>query len=83
LRTSAEAAFDRSIPLGVEGPSNVGNSLASVGVPATYGLGVTYRNVHASDECIEVSTIEPVHPTHRAAALRLVAGDPLRDVPSL
>jgi acetylornithine deacetylase/succinyl-diaminopimelate desuccinylase-like protein len=53
LRRSAEAAFSRPVPLAVAGPSNIGNYLASRGLPATCGFGVTYRNVHASDEAID------------------------------
>jgi succinyl-diaminopimelate desuccinylase len=79
LRRSAEAAFGRLIPLTVAGPSNVGNYLASQGVHATCGFGVTYRNIHASDEAIDVSTIEGVYRTYRTAVLSLVGPARLPD----
>ncbi|MGH2705149.1 MAG: M20 family metallopeptidase [Actinomycetota bacterium] len=72
LRASAEAAFGRNLPLAVAGPSNVGNYLASVRVPATCGLGVTYRNLHASDEAVDVASIGPVYEAYRDAVRHLV-----------
>ena len=77
LRLSAEAAFGRPVPLAVAGPSNVGNYLASVGVPATCGLGVTYRNLHGSDERIDVASVRSVYEAYRNAVRHLVGSSRL------
>jgi succinyl-diaminopimelate desuccinylase len=72
LHEAAQGAFGRDVPTGVAGPSSVGNYLATLGVPATCGFGVTYRNLHAPDECIEVASIEPVYRAYRDAVRRLL-----------
>ncbi len=69
LRTAAESAFKRRIETAVVGPSNIGNYLASLGVPATCGFGVSYDNQHAADEYIEVDTIAPVCDTYHRAVM--------------
>ena len=69
LRSAAELAFDRPIPSAISGPSNIGNYLASLGIPAAAGFGVTYDNVHATDEWCEVKSIRPVYQTYRAATI--------------
>lgn len=72
LQDAARQAFGRDIPTAIAGPSNVGNYLATLGVPATSGFGVTYRNLHAADECIDVASIDPVYRTYRTAMRRLL-----------
>jgi succinyl-diaminopimelate desuccinylase len=72
LHEAARAAFSRDVPIGIAGPSSVGNYLATLGIPATGGFGVTYRNLHAPDECVEVASIEPVYRAYRAAVRRLL-----------
>ena len=72
LHVAACAAFGRDVPTGIAGPSSVGNYLATLGVPATSGFGVTYRNLHAPDECIEVASIEPVYRAYRGAVRSLL-----------
>jgi succinyl-diaminopimelate desuccinylase len=72
LQVAACVAFGRDVPTGTAGPSNVGNYLATLGVPATSGFGVTYRNLHAPDECIEVASIEPVYGAYRSAVRSLL-----------
>jgi succinyl-diaminopimelate desuccinylase len=72
LATSASAVFDRPIPAEVVGPSNVGNYFASFGVPATAGFGVTYRGLHAVNECIEVATLQPSYETYLGAIAALM-----------
>ena len=67
LRSGAEEAFGRRPPFEVVGPSNVGNVLAELGIEATAGFGVTHRNLHAVDEAIDVSTIDPVYRSYRSA----------------
>jgi hypothetical protein len=39
----------------VAGPSDIGNYLASLGIPTTAGFGVAYRNLYGTDECIQVT----------------------------
>jgi succinyl-diaminopimelate desuccinylase len=58
----------------IAGPSNIGNYLASLGIEATAGYGVRYRNPHGTDECIDVGTIATVHAVYRAAVRSLLAG---------
>ncbi len=56
----------------VAGPSNIGNYLASLGIPATAGFGVAYRNLHGTDECIEVATIPLMQAVYHEAVLTLL-----------
>jgi succinyl-diaminopimelate desuccinylase len=52
----------------VAGPSNIGCYLASLGIEATAGFGVTYRGLHGTDECIELATISLVQAVYYQAA---------------
>lgn len=70
LQQSAEQAFSRPVRLAVSRMSNIGNYLAACGIPATCGLGVTYENVHAPDEFIELDTILPTYFAYREAVRR-------------
>jgi succinyl-diaminopimelate desuccinylase len=56
----------------VAGPSNIGNYLATLGIEATAGFGVGYRNLHGTDECIELATIPQVQATYHKAILELL-----------
>lgn len=67
LRDCAEKNFRKSVELRVCGPSNIGNFLATHGIPATCGFGVTYENLHAANECLEINSILPVYKTYRCA----------------
>jgi acetylornithine deacetylase/succinyl-diaminopimelate desuccinylase-like protein len=44
----------------VAGPSNIGNFLAGLGIPATAGFGVDYRGLHGTDERIRLDSVPPV-----------------------
>jgi succinyl-diaminopimelate desuccinylase len=68
LQEAAERILGHRPPADVAGPSNAGNYLATLRIPATSGFGVAYRNVHAADECIELRTIEPVYQVYHLAA---------------
>jgi succinyl-diaminopimelate desuccinylase len=68
LSRAAAAILGRPVPVQVVGPSNVGNYLASRGVPATSGFGARYRALHAADECIEVASLLPVYHVYLRAA---------------
>jgi len=57
----------------VAGPSNIGNYLAGLGIPATAGFGVVYDGLHGTDECILVDSIPTVHATYHQALLTLLA----------
>ena len=72
LRSEAEFAFGKEIPTGISGPSNVGNYLATQHIPAVSGFGVTYRNLHATDECIETTSILPVYEVYLRTLKRLL-----------
>jgi succinyl-diaminopimelate desuccinylase len=67
LRDGALAILGRPVPLDVAGPSNIGNFLATRGIPMTCGFGVRYRNIHAVDECIEIASISPIYKTYLRA----------------
>jgi acetylornithine deacetylase/succinyl-diaminopimelate desuccinylase-like protein len=75
----------RRIPLDVEIPwrplplhtatdtgGHVWSYLAKLGVDATAGLGVGYRGLHATDECIDLSTIPMIQATYHEAVLSLL-----------
>lgn len=44
----------------VAGPSNIGNYLAGLGIPATAGFGVDYQGLHGTDEGIRLDSIPQV-----------------------
>lgn len=73
LMHAASEAFGRPVPTAVAGPSSIANYLATLGIPATAGLGVSYRNIHAPDEAVELATLEPTFRTYRNALIRLLA----------
>jgi succinyl-diaminopimelate desuccinylase len=74
LRT---ALLDAAKTTGIEveakiaGPSNIGNYLAGLGIPATAGFGVDYHNLHGTDERARLDTIPTVQATYHNAVLHL------------
>lgn len=68
LRDAARAVGLDPIAV-VAGPSNIGNFLASHDIPATAGFGVRYRDLHATDECIDLDTVAQVQATYQWALL--------------
>jgi succinyl-diaminopimelate desuccinylase len=56
----------------VAGPSNIGCYLASLGIEATAGFGVTYRGLHGADERIELKTIPTVQAVYHQAVRTLL-----------
>lgn len=72
LADAAGQAFGRAIPTAVVGPSNIGNYLSTLGIPATAGLGVSYRNIHAPNECVQLATLYPTYITYREALRQLL-----------
>lgn len=73
LKKHAEMSFGHPVGLELSGPSNVGNYLASMGVDATCGFGVTGGQLHAADEYIEISTIEPTFQAYLGTVLELLS----------
>lgn len=73
LGAVAAEAFGHAVPTAVAGPSNIANFLATLGIPATAGLGVTYRDIHAPDECVRLDTLVPTFLAYRNALMRLLA----------
>lgn len=62
-----------TVPSRISGPSNVGNLLASRGIPATTGYGVAFSAMHGTDESIELSSIGKALDRHRRAVFELMA----------
>ena len=56
----------------VAGPSNIGNYLAGLGVPATAGFGVDYQGLHGTDERIRLDSIPAVQAAYHQALLTLL-----------
>jgi succinyl-diaminopimelate desuccinylase len=69
---AAEEVFERRIPPVVSGPSNIGNYLASKGIPTLSGFGVSYNNLHATDESVAIETVPPVYEVYRRAIERIL-----------
>jgi succinyl-diaminopimelate desuccinylase len=57
----------------VAGPSNIGNYLAGLGIPATAGFGVAFTGLHGTDERIRLDTIPTVQATYHSAVLNLMS----------
>ncbi len=72
LTTAASRHLPRAPRPKVSGPSNIGNYLAQLGIPATAGLGVRYQGLHGTDERIELATIPPIQATYHEAVLTLL-----------
>jgi succinyl-diaminopimelate desuccinylase len=70
--TDAATGFEVELTAKVAGPSNIGNYLAGLGIPATAGFGVTYTGLHATDERIRLDTMPTVQSTYHAAILSLL-----------
>lgn len=56
----------------IAGPSNIGNYLAGLGIPATAGFGVDYTGLHGTDERIRLDTIPTVQAAYHHAVLTLM-----------
>jgi succinyl-diaminopimelate desuccinylase len=73
--TEAAASYLPSAPrMKVAGPSNIGNYLAQLGIPATAGFGVVYRGLHGTDESIKLDSIPVVQAVYQRTVLNLLAG---------
>jgi len=56
----------------IAGPSNIGNYLAGLGIPATAGFGVDYESLHGTDERIRLDSIPAVQAAYHHALLTLL-----------
>ena len=56
----------------VAGPSNIGNYLAGLGIPATAGFGVEYEGLHGTNERIRIDSIPLVQAAYHQALLTLL-----------
>jgi succinyl-diaminopimelate desuccinylase len=56
----------------IAGPSNIGNYLAGLGIPATAGFGVDYKGLHDTDERIRLDSIPAVQAAYHHALLTLL-----------
>lgn len=68
LTRAAAHELGHPVEVRVVGPSNIANYLASLGIPATCGFGVRYQNLHAPDECIDLTSLPPTYRTYRRAS---------------
>ena len=69
MRTSGIA-----IEAKIAGPSNIGNYLAGLDIPATAGFGAVYVGLHGTDERIRLDSLPAVQAIYHAAALTLLSG---------
>jgi succinyl-diaminopimelate desuccinylase len=70
--TEAAKAAGVEVEAKVAGPSNIGNYLAGLDIPATAGFGVAYVGLHGADERIQLDTIPTVQAIYHAAVLTLL-----------
>jgi succinyl-diaminopimelate desuccinylase len=73
LTCAAERHLNKQPTAKVAGPSNIGNYLAKLGIDATAGFGVRYKNLHGANEKIQLATIPTVQTIYHEAALRLLS----------
>ena len=72
LAAAAAKAFGHDVPTAVVGPSSIANYLSTLGIPATAGLGVTYRDIHAPNECVRLDSLAPTFSAYREALRQLL-----------
>jgi succinyl-diaminopimelate desuccinylase len=70
----AASARERGTPLPTQvvGPSNIGNYLAGLGVPALCGYGPRGEGIHATDERVALDSIAPVWRIYQGALRELL-----------
>jgi succinyl-diaminopimelate desuccinylase len=69
---NAAAANGVDVKPKIAGPSNIGNYLAGLRIPATAGFGATYVGLHGADERIQIDSIPAVHTTYHSAVRDLL-----------
>jgi succinyl-diaminopimelate desuccinylase len=73
LKAEAEKVTGGPVALQASGPSNIGNLLATRGIPTLCGFGVQARNIHAANESVQLASIAPVFTIYERA-LRALRG---------
>ncbi|MCX7361909.1 MAG: M20/M25/M40 family metallo-hydrolase [Alphaproteobacteria bacterium] len=73
FQSAGALAWGRDVPLAVCGPSNIGNLLAAHGIPTLCGLGVTAENVHGTDECALLASVDGAWRGYLEGARRFLA----------
>ncbi len=73
LTHAADQQLGGPIPVKAAGPSNIGNYLATLGIPATAGLGVRYEGLHGTNERIDLATIPAIQATYHQAVVTLLS----------
>jgi succinyl-diaminopimelate desuccinylase len=68
---AAAAASGLSPSAKIAGPSNIGNYLAGLGIPATAGFGVAHEGLHAANERVRLDSVQLVQATYHQALLTL------------
>ncbi|MEI6028048.1 MAG: M20/M25/M40 family metallo-hydrolase [Betaproteobacteria bacterium] len=76
MRAAAARHLGHAPPMSVSGPSNIGNVLAGGGAQVLCGFGVRFRGLHGPDECVDLSTLAPVHAVYRDMVDLFLAGRP-------
>ena len=69
---SATAAAELKTTAKIAGPSNIGNYLAGLSIPATAGFGVDYQGLHGTNERIRLDSIPLVQGVYHQALLTLL-----------
>jgi succinyl-diaminopimelate desuccinylase len=69
---SAAAAAGLQVRPKVAGPSNIGNYLAGLGIPATAGFGLPYEGLHGTDEKVRLEQLPTVQAIYHQAVLNLL-----------
>ena len=72
LKEIASEKLKRQLPSIICGPSGIGNFLSTYGFDATCGFGVTYENLHAANECIDLNSIYNIYCIYYKLAMTLV-----------
>lgn len=73
LTKAAERHLADRVTAKVAGPSNIGNYLSTLGIPATAGLGVRYAALHGTNERVDITTIPAVQATYHQAVMDLLS----------
>jgi succinyl-diaminopimelate desuccinylase len=74
MQQAARQELGADVATAIVGPSNIGNYLASLGVPALCGFGVVAEGVHAANERIALDSLAPVYRIYRDALRRRHSG---------
>ncbi len=69
-----EAARTHAVPVHpkIAGPSNIGNYLAGLGIPATAGFGPIYEGLHATDERVRLNSVPVAQAVYEQAIRTLM-----------